>query len=131
MKQLSLITQSKIGLIAEITEALAAENINIENIDAKSFEDKAVIVMSVDNYELAMEILERFENFQIVAEDVILIKLQNEPGALAKIARRFTDAKISLRSISFVHRNQEAGLVAISTERSAAALELVKDELVS
>jgi len=131
VKQLSLITQSKIGLIAEITEALAAENINIENIDAKSFEDKAVIVMSVDNYELAMEILERFENFQIVAEDVILIKLQNEPGALAKIARRFTDAKISLRSISFVHRNQEAGLVAISTERSAAALELVKDELVS
>ena len=131
MKQLSLITQGKIGLIAEITEALAAENINIENIDAKSFEDKAVIVMSVDNYELAMEILERFESFQIVAEDVILIKLQNEPGALAKIARRFTDAKISLRSISFVHRNQEAGLVAISAERSAAALELVKDELVS
>ena len=131
MKQLSIITDSRIGVIAEISEALAEKNINIENIDAKSFSDHAVILLSVDKYDLAFQTLNQFDNFQIITEDAILIRLENEPGALAKIARRFTDANIDLRSIRFIQRNEDFGLVAISTDRTEDALNLVKDVLVS
>ena len=131
MKQLSIITDSRIGVIAEISEALAEKNINIENIDAKSFSDHAVILLSVDQYDLAFQTLNQFNNFQIITEDAILIRLENEPGALAKIARRFTDADIDLRSIRFIQRNEDFGLVAISTDRTEDALNLVKDVLVS
>jgi hypothetical protein len=68
---------------------------------------------------------------RIITEDAILVKLINEPGALAKIARRFTDAGIGLRSIRFMERNNEYGLVAISTDRTDSALALVEDVLVS
>ena len=131
MKQLSIITDSRIGVIAEISEALAEKNINIENIDAKSFSDHAVILLSIDQYDLAFQTLNQFSNFQIITEDAILIRLENEPGALAKIARRFTDADIDLRSIRFIQRNEDFGLVAISTDRTEDALNLVKDVLVS
>ena len=131
MKQFSIITQSRVGIIAELTEALANENINIENIDAKAFEDKAIILISVDDYQKAMKLFDSFEGFQVVAEDAIIVKLKNEPGALAKIARRFSDANIDLKSIRFVQRNEDYGLVAISVERTDAALALVKDVLVS
>ncbi len=131
MKQFSIITQSRVGIIAELTEALANENINIENIDAKAFEDKAIILISVDDYQKAMKLFDNFEGFQVVAEDAIIVKLKNEPGALAKIARRFSDANIDLKSIRFVQRNEDYGLVAISVERTDAALALVKDVLVS
>ena len=131
MKQLSIITESRMGVVAEISEALAEKNINIENIDAKSFSDNAVILLSVDQYDSALQTLSHFDNFQIITEDAILIRLKNEPGALAKIARRFTDANISLRSIRFVQRGEDYGLVAISTDRTDDALNLVKDVLVS
>ena len=131
MKQLNIITKSRIGIIAEITEALAEQDINIENIDAKTFDQKAVIVLAVDDYEKALETLNRLDNYQIVAEDVILISLANEPGALAKISRRFSDAGISLQSIRFIERNEDNGLVAITTQRTDAALALVEDVLVS
>lgn len=131
MKQLSIITESRLGVVAEISEALAEKNINIENIDAKSFSDNAVILLSVDQYDLALQTLSHFDNFQIITEDAILIRLKNEPGALAKIARRFTDASISLRSIRFIQRGEDYGLVAISTDRTDDALNLVKDVLVS
>ena len=61
----------------------------------------------------------------------ILVKLINEPGALAKIARRFTDAGIGLRSIRFVHRDDHFGWSLFCTDRTKETLKLVADVLVS
>jgi len=131
MKQLSIITENRLGIITDISEALANENINIDNIDAKTFSDQVVVLVSIDQYDHALHTLSQFKGFQIITEDAILIRLENEPGALAKIARRFTDAQIDLRSIRFIKRNENFGLVAISTDRTSDALELVSDVIVS
>ncbi|MDX1811299.1 MAG: ACT domain-containing protein [Gammaproteobacteria bacterium] len=131
MKQLTVITDAHKGLMAEITEALAANNINLKSLDAKSMESKAIIILVVDNYDLAIQVLNKLEGAQVISEDAILIRLKDEPGAVAKIARRFTDADIDLRSIRILQREGDYGLVAISTERTDDALQLVKDVLVS
>ncbi len=131
MQQLSIITASRPGVVAEISEALAEKQINIESIDAKSYEDRAVVILTVDQYDLALQTLQANPDYQVISEDAILIRLRNEPGALAKIARRFTDAGIGLRSVRFMQRDEDYGLVAISTERTDEALQLVKDVLVS
>jgi len=131
MRQLSIVTHDKIGAFTKISEALAEKKINIENIDAKSVAGYTIILLSVDKYDASIDILTTFSEFQIITEDVILIRLPNEPGALAKISRRFTDANINLRSIRFIQRNQEDGLVAISVDRTEMAMDLVKDVIVS
>ena len=131
MKQLSIISEKRLGIVTEITEALAAADINIETIDARQVDQFVVVVMTVDLYDRALQVIHKIKNTNIVTEDAILVKLVNEPGALAKIARRFTDAGIGLRSIRFIQRDSKYGLVAISTERTNAALELVSDVLVS
>lgn len=131
MKQFTIITGDRLGVVTEITEALAAADINIETLDAITVGEHAIIVLSVDRYDQALEAIRRLGGMNVVTEDAILVKLRNEPGALAKIARRFTDAGIGLRSIRFIERNADYGLVAISTERSGAALALVQDVLVS
>lgn len=131
MKQLTIVSENRKNLVAEITEKLAEANINIETIDAKTYGNNSVVVLSVDKYDLALQNLNQLPNCQIITEDAILIRLKDEPGALAKIARRFTDADIGMRSIRFIQRNQNYGLVAISVERTDEAMELVKDVLVS
>jgi hypothetical protein len=131
MKQLSVITENRLGVVTKISEALAIENINIESLDAQLAGDQVVVVLNVDQYDKALHVIHKLNNMQIVTEDAILVKLINEPGALAKIARRFTDAGIGLRSIRFIQRDKRFGLVAISTDRTEEALELVADVLVS
>lgn len=131
MKQLSIITGNRLGVVTEITEALAKADINIETLDARLVDNFVIVVMTVDHYDRALQVVHQISKMNIVTEDAILVKLINEPGALAKIARRFTDAGIGLRSIRFIQRDSKFGLVAISTERTEAALNLVSDVLVS
>lgn len=71
--------------------------------------------------------LNQFSHLKAFSEEVILIKLQDHPGALAKIARRFKDADINMRSIRIVQRSQGECVVAISVERSVEALNLLQD----
>lgn len=131
MKQFSIITDDRLGVVTDITEALANVDINIETLDAISAGEHVIVVLTVDCYDKALETIRKLGGMNVVTEDAILVKLHNEPGALAKIARRFSDAGITLRSVRFIERNAEYGLVAISTERTEAALALVQDVLVS
>jgi len=127
MKQIHIVSTNRIGLIADLTEALARAEINIDSVDAEQVGDNAVIVLNVDQYGPALLCLREFQGLQIVTEDAILVKLKNQPGALAQIARRFTDAGISVRSVRFIQRDEDFALVAISTDRTEAALALVAD----
>lgn len=131
MKQLSVITENRLGIVTDISEALAAENINIESLDAQIAGNDMVIILRVDQYDKTLQIIHRFSDMKIVTEDAILVKLKDAPGALAKIARRFTDAGISLRGIRFINRDNNFALVAISTDRTQEALKLVADVLVA
>jgi hypothetical protein len=127
MKQIHIVSANRIGLIADVTEALAQSAINLESIVAQEVGGNAVIVLNVDQYDRALLALRELQGIQIVTEDAILVKLKNQPGALAKIARRFTDAGISVRSVRFIDRDDDFALVAISTDRTEAALALVAD----
>lgn len=131
MKQLSIITENKLGVVTNISEALATESVNIESLDAELAGNQVIVVLNVDQYDKAMQIIHKLKNMKIVTEDAILVKLTNQPGALAKVARRFTDAGIGLRSIRFISRDNHFALVAISTNRTEEALQLVADILVS
>lgn len=131
MKQISIVTPQNPAVLTQITEALANKQINIENIDAITFKEATVIILSTDKYDETLQVIHQLPNMHAVSEDAILIRLNSEPGALAKIARRFSDAQITIRSIRFIQRDEHSGLVAIATERSADALNLVADVLVS
>ncbi|MDH5731775.1 MAG: ACT domain-containing protein [Gammaproteobacteria bacterium] len=131
MKQLTIISENRPGITAEVTEALAKQNINIESMDGETFDDTGIIILSVDNYDLALFTLNKIPGINVISEDVILIRIANQPGALAQIANRFKQANMNIRSIRFVQRDQDYGIVAISTERSEEAIDLVKDVLVS
>ena len=131
MKQITIIANNRPGLMADITDTLARANINIENIDGDTFDESAVIILNVDQYDAALHELNKLKGLKAISEDAIVIRLPNEPGALAAISNRFKNANINIRSIRFIERNEDFGLVAISTERSDMAMGLVKDVFVA
>jgi hypothetical protein len=129
MKEIVIITQNRAGLVADISDALAAKGINIETLDAEDAHDMAVVALTVDRYDEALGAL-RDAGFDAVTEDALVIRLPDEPGALAKVARRFKDANIDLRSLRIIQRQQGFALVALAAERTEQARALVKDYLI-
>ncbi len=130
MKQITIVAESAPGLLAQVSEILAARGINIETLNAETVQDYGVVILTVDRYDEALAAL-RDAGLHAVSEDAIIIRIADEPGALARISRRFHDAEIRLRSVRIIRRSSGSGLVALSTERTERALELVKDVLVS
>ena len=130
MKQITVVAESSPGLLAQVSEILAERGINIETLDAETVQDYGVVIFTVDRYDEALVAL-RDAGVPAVSEDAIIIRIADEPGALARISRRFHDAEIRLRSVRIIRRDAGHGLVALSTERTERALDLVKDVLIS
>lgn len=130
MKQLTIVAPDRPGLLAELTDALAAEGVNIETIDAEGFGDTAVFRLTVDRYDVAIQALHR-QDFAPVTEDALLVRLEDRPGALAAIARRFRDADLNIRSLRIVHASGGQTIAAIAVDRTSAAIDLVRDILLA
>jgi len=130
VKQITIVTESRRGLTADIAGLLAEEGINIETLDAEEVEGADVVTLTVDRYNRALAAL-RDGGYPAVTEDAMLVRIEDEPGALAKVAVRFKEADIPVRSIRIIRRRNGFGIVAISTERTEAAKELVRDSLIA
>ena len=130
MKQITILSENKTDLIADITQFLAEKRINIESVTGRNFGKNSVVTITVQDYQSALNKLQECERFQVICEDAIIVKVTDELGALAKLTRRFSDADVQINSIRFVERHEGYALVAISTERTDQALNLVNDILV-
>jgi hypothetical protein len=130
MKQITIVVKDRPGLVADISETMLGAGVNIESIAAEQIGGSAAIVMTVDQYDVALRALANTP-FKAVSEDAILVKLDDRPGALAMISRRFKDAGINLRSIRTISRDGGKSIVAISAERTKEAMKLVEDVLIS
>ena len=130
MKQITIVTKSQRGLTADISELLAKAGINIETLDAEDVEGVNVVTLSVDHYNRALAAL-RDAGYPAVTEDALLVRVEDEPGALAKIAVKFKDADIAVHSIRIIRRDNGWGIIAIGAERTEAAKALVRDSLIT
>lgn len=127
MKQITVLARSQSCIIAEIAELLAKSGVNINSITGEHYGAQAIVNITVDDERTALYMLQKRLDWQIICEDALLVRVQDEIGALARLARRFSEKGISIRSIRFVERYDGHALVAIATEHAAEARDAVKD----
>ncbi|MBN9118726.1 MAG: ACT domain-containing protein [Planctomycetes bacterium] len=130
MKQLTIVAPDRPGLLAEVTDALAAAAVNIETFDAEAVAGTGVIRLSVDRYDVAIQAL-HLAGLVPVSEDALLVRLEDKPGALAAVAKRFRDAGLNVRSLRIVHTSGGQTVAAVAVERTAEAVALVSDILIA
>ncbi|HEY0844306.1 MAG TPA: ACT domain-containing protein [Noviherbaspirillum sp.] len=128
MKSIKLITEDRPGVMADIVDMLAQEQINIQKIEGETVDRYAVFELIVDRLDDAMRLLQN-RGLQAVSDDLITIRIADQPGALARVTRDLRDAKLSLRGISTLQRQDGYCFVALSTDNDAVARKLLRDVL--
>lgn len=127
MKQITLVVPpDRAGTLADITQALATAQVQILELDATDDHLHAVVRLVAEPYDAALRALTA-AGFRAVSESVILIRLRDEAGALAKVAARFKEAKLNVRTMTILRRDGGFATVAVGTDDNAQAAALLAD----
>jgi len=88
------------------------------------------VMLRVNQYDRALSIL-RDAGWNAITEDALLVRVKDEPGAIAHLAKRFQNANLHVRSMRIVQHHGDWGAIAVSAEPLEEAKALVKDELLT
>lgn len=113
MKRIIVMVKNEVGVIADIARCLANADINMKTINTEATSEKGVIIITTDQDDLALQVLTR-EGFKAVTDEPLVIRLRDEPGALAKVAERFKTAQVNIQSLHILDRRSDHATVAIS-----------------
>lgn len=115
---------TRVGLLADVAEALADAGVNVLAIGAYDKGDMGEFLLLTSNNRMTGEALARFGG-QLDIAPVIAIEAENTPGALAKIARRLADAGINVSQIHATTTDAPTAMIVLRCDREAEALELL------
>jgi len=97
VKQLSFSLPNNVGLLMEVTEALAKAKINIEAICAYAWENlDASFMIVTDNNTKAKNVISKMGAKEMEVEDVIALEVPNKVGQLHKAAKKIATAGIDI-----------------------------------
>ncbi len=94
-QQLSIFLENRPGVLAEMCEALAADDINIRAISVSDTVDHAVVRMVVDEPAKAIHLLGE-RGLLVVDTDVLAVEFDNEPGTFARATRKLAAAGVNI-----------------------------------
>lgn len=122
-----VIAKNEVGVIADISRTLADAGINIETISAEGVNDHGTVTLTTDAQDAALRVLTN-AGFKAVSDESLVLRLPDEPGALAKVAERFKHAGVNIQSLHILERQEGYTLVALAAEDRAQAEALVEGE---
>ena len=124
--QIIITVDNKVGTLAEITSVVASSGINLTAICAYAADNKGLIMFVSDNNNLAKKLL-KAKKYDIREEEVVLLSLDNKPGALQSVTEKIADLGIDLNLLyGSVDKAGKTSRVVLISEDNDAVLTALK-----
>ncbi|MEX0699248.1 MAG: ACT domain-containing protein [Acidimicrobiia bacterium] len=109
------------GMLASLTEVLAAAGVNIEALAAFGFDGEGVVRLVVDDAESARRAL-REAGLAADEMQVLSAFLPHAPGELATVTRKLADSGINIDALYVINSSAEGIELAIAVDQPETAL---------
>ena len=129
MNRVVVTAKNEVGVIADISAALAAAGVNIQTINTESTNETGLVILTTEDNEAALGALTA-AGHQAALSETLHVRLQDEPGALASLSEKFKTAGQSIQSLHIVERSEGHAVLALAAEDLNKARELVGDLVV-
>lgn len=123
-KQLSLTMPNKVGLLLEISTAIASAKVNIYAICAYGMEGKAYFMLVTDNNAKAKKAL-GILGADVTENDVISVELFNKVGELQKVAKKIADAGVDINYMYGTAGSGKSSICVFSTADDKKAVKVI------
>ncbi len=96
VKQLTITTPDKVGMLEELTNTIISQGSDIKAICAYGMEGKAVFYVITDNNAKVKDAISS-KGWQAKETDVVIVDLENKPGALNKLSAKIKAKNINIK----------------------------------
>jgi hypothetical protein len=118
---LTVILADRPGTLADVGEALGKSGINIDGMCGFPCEGKGVLHILVEDAAVARNALEQTGHEVRGEREVLVVEIEDRPGAFGEMARRFADAEVNLDLI-YLATNSRLVVGASDLDKARAAL---------
>ncbi len=130
IKQLSVVLKNVPGMLADLSELLGKEGVNIRAVSVADTSDVSTVRFVVDDPAKALNIL-KGHDYSVYETDVLAIEMPDHPGALSAVVRPLKDAGINVHYLyPFLGRMSEQAIVILGVDRIDEAREVLKQNWV-
>lgn len=127
IKQLTVFVENKQGKLVEITDILAAHNINLRALSIAETQDFGILRLIVNDEKTAEKILTDAD-YLIKITDVVGVKIGDEPGKLTKALSVLDKAGINMEYLyAFMARTEKHAYVVLRVADNNAAEKALED----
>lgn len=127
--QLMLRLDDQVGSLAEVISAISSSGINMIAICAYTLDKTVAIMFVTEDNNKAKKILEKY-GMEVAVEEVILLSIENKPGALQSITDKIADSGIDLKLIyGSVDPNDNVSRIVIIAEDNMEVMLILKTML--
>lgn len=125
--QLAIFLSNTPGALARVCDSLAEAEINIHALAVSDTADHAVVRIVVSDPTKALMLLGE-RGVLALESEVLMIECDNEPGTLARMAEKLSDAKINIEYLySATAVRSHKGLMILRPSDVEKALGLLRD----
>jgi len=123
MQEFNVSLTDKPGELAQVASAVGDEGINILGCVGMG-RSTASVTMVTDDEEATKDVLKSMgRDFEV--NELILTSLPNEPGALAGMATKLSDADINIKSFYIMKMELDVADVAMTTDNPSKTKEIL------
>ena len=121
IKQLTVFVQNKKGTVAEVTDILAKNNVNLRALSIAETQDFGILRLIVNDERTAEAVLAE-SGYLIKVIDVLGVKIGDAPGKLTEALRVLDQGDINVEYMyAFMARTEKHAYVVLRVEDNAVA----------
>ena len=130
MKEITIVADDKVGMLADISYILGKAKINIESVTASAMEGKAIVTLMLKDEKRAAELLKN-NGYKVLESEIFVVKLKDEPGQLSGLSKELSDAGVSISSLYVVARDKGATVVALRVDKPHKAKKVLAQHILA
>ena len=124
--QISVFLENKVGRMADVTNALAENDINIIALSVADTSEFGILRLIVNKPEAAYQAIKE-AGFTVMTNFVIAVEVADEPGGLAKILDVLTRAKLNVEYMyAFVERSTGRAALIFRFDKEQEAVKVLQ-----
>ncbi len=126
-RELVILTPDRVGLLADISQILAGQTINILAVSVRVVEGQAQIQLLTDAPSYALDALRKAE-YPTQEREVVVVELPHRPGLLRRIADALARQGLDIHDLyATVTSDSDNSLVVFSCAHNGKAVQLLRD----
>lgn len=130
MKEVTIIADDKVGLLADISYIVGKSKVNIESINVDVVSKKAIITLTLSDSEKGTEVLAA-SGYQLVETNGVVVKLNDQPGELSKITKLLSEEGVNITNVHMLSKDGKNTVLSVVVDNPRKATSILQDYLIT